>query len=1075
MTVFVCADDVSGVRIEGAEVRSAGDLGVDELATLATGYRDRTLGRMLAGQAISKCLEESEDVLFIEPQLTLIGPPPSPTLDANGAEILVFPAAPGDDAPVHPGALAVKRGDSSRKVLRKWPKLDPGRLVDFPDWFTSEVAGDPGAARSNHTVGKVLREGDEDYEEGHASSGVKPVAFDWGDLVPENPNAFLIGHLRSSTGTALSGLLRDFQRDSHVLTCAHIKSPAASFADGTPISPTLGRLAIAAINEGAIGNPFEQPEAWARFVEWLNHPASLENAFGLTRFHEELWQDSEELRQAYPDPGGADSEGYAGWLCVHAPDRFSIPGSLLPPRPGLLDDFAPEPDALDPAGLVPLETPEKTDPLWGVNVAGFLTSELGLGEATRLLIAGLDAAAIPCMPVQGEMLPPSRQGEAFAFVGPDAAPFPVNIVCINGDGIPEFAREAGQAFFEDRYTIALWWWETDEIPEDWDAAFEVIDEVWVASDLVADAVRKRSPVPVTKIVLPVAVSTRSLPDKTELGLPNSFNFFFSFDYHSTTARKNPVGVIEAFKRAFEPGAGPHLTIKSINSENRPWDHAEVLNAANDRPDIHFIDRYVTAEERDGLMAACDCYVSLHRSEGLGLTPAEALCFERPVIATGYGGVLEFLSDENSYLVLSTDTYVGPNADPYPPDGRWREPDVDHAAELMRHVFENQGEADVKARRGALDIRASHSLAAAGASMRARLEEIFSELPEQQRPLVSTLPPVNDHAVSERLANEPAPRGGLAARTARKALRKVEAQDRERQLGTDRELHSLILRVDERLRSTAHELERSQLAEKAEALSLFRAIEKQTLEISSQLKEVLHLLAEHRSLPYVADDFDFDEWTESTSGRVQGFRTNKASEGSILGMADAFRGPEDYVRELQEPYVDLLRSAGPVLDIGSGRGELLDLLRDAGVEAKGVDMNPEMVARARAKGHDVETGDAVEYLEGLGDGRLGAVFSAQLVEHLPFGLLERLLGLATTKLRPGGLFVAETVNPHCVNALKTFWVDPTHQHPLFPETMLQLARSAGFASAYVFHPNASADVIRDRYRAPAYALVARTAG
>lgn len=1075
VTVFVCVDDVTGVRIEGAQVRSASELEVDELTTLATGYRDRTLGRVLAGRAIASCLDQSERVIFIEPQLTLINAPPPALLDSNDSGVTVFPAAPSGQRSAHPGALAVRRGEAGSKVIDAWPKAELGKPIDFPEWFEQEVASAGGTIWSDRPVGRIVRDADGEGEDEQAEAAGSPIAFDWGDLDPENPNSFLIGHVRSSAGPGLSTLLRDFQEDSRALASADAQPPASTFADGTPISPTLGRLAIEAIGSGLVDSPFEDLQSWTDFVGWLNEPASFEDDAGLTRYHEALWQDSEELQDAYPEPSGKDADGYAGWLCVHAPERLSLPEALLPPRPASLDGYAAESDATGPAGLVPLETPETTEPLWGVNVAGFLTSELGLGEATRLLIAGLDAAAVPCMPVQGELLPPSRQEAAFAFVGPDSAPFPVNVVCINGDGIPEFAREAGRDFFEDRYTIALWWWETDEIPESWEAAFDWIDEVWVASELVAQAVRKRSPVPVTKIVLPVTVPARSLPGKAELGFPDAFNFYFSFDYHSTTARKNPVGVIEAFKRAFELGSGPHLNIKSINAEKRPWDHAEVLNAAGDRPDIHFIDRYVTAEERDGLMAACDCYVSLHRSEGLGLTPAEALWFGRPVIATAYGGVMEFLTEENSYLVVSKDTYVGPNADPYPPDGRWQEPDLDQAAQLMRRVFERQDEAAGKGRAGARDVRESHSLQAAGASMRSRLEEIFAELPERKRPVVSTLPPVDDHAVSERLETQPEPRGGLAARTARKALRKVEAQDRERQLGTDRELLGLIRRVDERLRATAHELERSQLAEKAEALSLFRAIETQTQEISAQLSELLHLLAEHRSLPYVAEDFEFEEWLDSSSGRVQGFRANEAVDGSIVGMADAFRGTEEHVRKLQEPYVNLLEGAGPVLDIGCGRGELLDLLSAAGIEATGVDLDREMVARAEAKGHTVQAGDALEHLAGLDDASLGAIFSAQLVEHLPFDQLERLFALATAKLRPGGLFVAETVNPHCVNAMKAFWVDPTHQHPLFPETMLQLARSAGFGSAYVFHPNASGDVDRDRYGSPAYALVATAAG
>src|SRR4051794_3588483 len=123
-----------------------------------------------------------------------------------------------------------------------------------------------------------------------------------------------------------------------------------------------------------------------------------------------------------------------------------------------------------------------------------------------------------------------------------------------------------------------------------------------------------------------------------------------------------------------------------------------------------------------------------------------------------------------------------------------------------------------------------------------------------------------------------------------------------------------------------------------------------------------------------------------------------------------RGSTADVRDRQRPYVDDFRDAAPVLDVGCGRGELLGLLRDAGIEAKGVDADADMVAYARGEGLDVEQADAVAYLERLPDGSLGGIFMAQVVEHLPPAALSRMLGLAAAKLRPGGLLLAETINP-----------------------------------------------------------------
>jgi SAM-dependent methyltransferase len=143
-------------------------------------------------------------------------------------------------------------------------------------------------------------------------------------------------------------------------------------------------------------------------------------------------------------------------------------------------------------------------------------------------------------------------------------------------------------------------------------------------------------------------------------------------------------------------------------------------AAAAHPDVHLIDRYVSRVERDQLTAACDCYVSLHRSEGFGFTVAEAMALGRPVIATAYSGTLDFTTAQNSYLVDFELVPIGPGADPYPPEGEWAQPSVEHAAQLMREVFADPTEAAERGRRGREDIRAHHSLEAAGQVMTDRL-------------------------------------------------------------------------------------------------------------------------------------------------------------------------------------------------------------------------------------------------------------------------------------------------------------------------------------------------------------------
>jgi 2-polyprenyl-3-methyl-5-hydroxy-6-metoxy-1,4-benzoquinol methylase len=169
-----------------------------------------------------------------------------------------------------------------------------------------------------------------------------------------------------------------------------------------------------------------------------------------------------------------------------------------------------------------------------------------------------------------------------------------------------------------------------------------------------------------------------------------------------------------------------------------------------------------------------------------------------------------------------------------------------------------------------------------------------------------------------------------------------------------------------------------------------------------------------------------------------------------------RGSTAEVRERQLPYVERLRGHAPVLDLGSGRGELLALLRDEDIEARGVDANADMVAFALGEGLDVRQASAHDALAACEDASLGAVAALQLLEHLPPADLVALLELAHAKLRRGGLLIAETIDPSTTAALRHYFADLTHAQPLVPETLELLVRGAGFRETETIHLNDSLD-------------------
>jgi len=916
--------------------------------------------------------------------------------------------------------------------------------------------------------------------------------------------------------------------------------------NGVKLDSGMHRLYRKGEKEGAPRQSIFTPKGADRFVAWLNEPAPVGGEHGVTRYLYEIYSGRPDLRQEFPNLDGPDAMRLIEWHRVHGHVKLPYPVHPSAEQDG--DDT--------------LQTPDS--PV-GVNVAGYFRAELGVGETARQVVAALERADMPVATV-GLSASASRQEHEYETDTLEPT-FPVNLICVNADMLPTFAERAGPGFFFDRYSIGLWWWEVNEFPERFFRAFDHVDEVWVGSHFVADAISAVSPVPVVKVTMPVSMPEIEAFDRGDLGLPEGFVFLFVFDYHSVFERKNPLALVEAFGQAFPEGSGASLVLKSINSEHHPVEHRRLIAAAEEHRDIHVIDRYVTAAEKNAMFAGCDCYVSLHRSEGFGNTLAEAMYLGKPVIATGYSGNMEFMTPQNSYPVDYALRPVGDDAGPYPATGEWAEPDVGHAARLMRHVFEARQEATERGRTAAEDLRRNHSTEVAGRAMAERIRRVRARLgagPEAGKPYVHNQAGLDTNPLTHRIATTPQPAAsgstlGRVLAPFRRVLLKMLWPFALQQRAVNEELLATTKEADRNLRAALNQLESRYAKDRADLLGAVNhhrelartqdarldRLEKRLVESSGgtpgtveeptsvdieaeepspkavdtggfprqtisrfitpftaqqqkindqlfaavrtlgeklgglvpRVEAAERLVAESRALPYVFGS-PFEIFEDTMVGRVQGYGRRDGDPeraGTYEAFEDIFRGPEDFIRDRQRRYLGLLGDRGPVLDIGCGRGEFLDLLRERGLAYAGIDPDPDMVGRCRAKGHErLEVADANSYLEQCEDGSLGAIFCAQVIEHMPYEELLRFYSLSLRKLEPGGLFILETVNPHSVAALKTFWVDPTHQHPLFPEAALALCEITGFESAYVFHPNGTGEVEVDRYETGEYAVVATKA-
>ena len=362
----------------------------------------------------------------------------------------------------------------------------------------------------------------------------------------------------------------------------------------------------------------------------------------------------------------------------------------------------------------------------GVDFMGWATGILGLAENMRAFINLAKNESIP-FSVRDLRFDPSEPANASSFLDQ------LDNRCHFGTGIcfltPNALQESRpwQLRIPGSYRIGYWFWEFEQWPTEWNGALDLVDEIWVASDFVATGLRGKTGKPIRRIPPPLRLDIPEPLSRSTLNVrPDSFLFLFSFDFNSSVHRKNPLGTIRAFRTAF---AGDErdvsLVIKCINGARYPNEMAllqkEIAN--NDR--IRLIDMAMPRQEVLALLNTADCYVSLHRSEGFGLGLAESMYMGKPTIATAYSSNLDFMNNDNSCLVDCKIINVNPGEYYYSGTNplAWADPDIEHAAALMRKLYDEPVFRNRIAARGQVEVRAMYDPSAIGSLFRHRLEEI----------------------------------------------------------------------------------------------------------------------------------------------------------------------------------------------------------------------------------------------------------------------------------------------------------------------------------------------------------------
>lgn len=443
------------------------------------------------------------------------------------------------------------------------------------------------------------------------------------------------------------------------------------------------------------------PEVFRTSIDSQNDLSKLT----ITRYLESVWRQRPDLMNAFPDPFNRDKEEFLNWVsvsgvkeCVPEVLSHGAPRKAVITRPDSSNKITP---------INPVQFESEKNRRHGVNVVGYLTTESGKGEEARNLISSIQAAGITyaAFDLSGTV---SRRGHRFTDWGENRYDLDINILSVNADRLSPTAIELGGGFFSERHTIALFAWETEDFPPSMVHAFDHIDEIWANSSFAQKAIAANTKLPVYAFPLPVQVPMQVDEfDFNKFDIPqNRFKFLFCFDFLSLVERKNPLGLLKAFDEAFKPNEGPILILKTLNDKFYPKAQS-VYEEALKRPDVFILDQYLSDKDRFSLMASVDCYVSLHRAEGFGLTLAESMALGKPVIGTGYSGNMEFMTEENSFIVPYDKCRIPPHTPPYVENGLWANPDLKLAAQYMRQVVEDPKLALTKAQLGKETIQASH--------------------------------------------------------------------------------------------------------------------------------------------------------------------------------------------------------------------------------------------------------------------------------------------------------------------------------------------------------------------------------
>ncbi len=365
----------------------------------------------------------------------------------------------------------------------------------------------------------------------------------------------------------------------------------------------------------------------------------------------------------------------------------------------------------------------------GINFYSPLSARSGLGKAGRGYQKALAQLGFP---MEAHDVPSwkrddpldNRLFEAAACPAEAQAGYRINVIHQNADSMPYFIGKYGPGVLKDKYNIGIWVWELPSLRTDWRPYFRGLDEIWTPSEFVRQSVASISPLPVIRIPHIVdELEPLAVHDRDYFRFPaDAFIFLYSFDVSSYMERKNPLTLVDAFKRTFGSRKDVLLVLK-YHSMTYNLPAVRQMQEAAAAGNIRLLPGVLSDEQAVSLHNVADALVSPHRAEGFGLNIAESMYFGKAVVATGYSGNMDFMSTDNSYPVDYDLVAIGQAYGPYLPGNIWANPKFDDLCEKMKLAFEDESGRRARGEKARETVRRSLGVQAVGSIIKARFEEL----------------------------------------------------------------------------------------------------------------------------------------------------------------------------------------------------------------------------------------------------------------------------------------------------------------------------------------------------------------